>query len=144
MIDCLTKFRSLVRVPVVVLGLSIVTSGCGGSASNSKITAKPRVTATGKVEVDGSPVAAGTVSFINKDSGNTASCAISNGTFSCKAADGPNPGENAVVIVAREKPDGEDVWTWSSKADVGASGYSGDFTVKAKETKPARKRVVDN
>jgi hypothetical protein len=146
MICSLAKYRTSIRIPAVILSLSIIVSicGCGGKGKEGKGATKPRLSASGKVEIDGKPVPAGTVTFISKDTGNNSSCPISNGTYANKKSDGPNSGENAVIVTAKEKSDGEDQWTWHSKVDVGEKGYTGDFSIKSADTRKPRKTVIDN
>src|SRR5947207_983767 len=127
MIDCASCIRSPVRSLLVVLSLSAIASGCSDE-KRSKSVAKPRASASGNVSYEGKPLAAGTVNFTSKDTGNTASCPIDGGSYACKSADGPNPGENYVVIVWKEENGAG--WTWKSNADVPETGYTGDFAVK--------------
>jgi hypothetical protein len=140
--------QSPVRVLAVVVSLSVLAMGCGGDdgpAGAGKGASKPRVGATGKVEVDGAPLAAGNIVFISKDTGNDAPAVIENGTYTCADAEGPNSGENAVMITGKEKLDGPALWTWTSKIDVPEGGLEGgDFKFAAKDTKPAPKSNPDD
>lgn len=128
---------ALVPGYVVVLGLSVVICGCGGGdAGNPKGQTKPSVSAAGKVQIDGKPLEAGNITFISKDTGNSVGCVITNGTFSCKAEVGPNPGENAVIIAGKEKADGPALWTWNSNTKIASEGLKdGDFSIDSKATK---------
>ena len=144
MLDCVAKYRSMIRISVSVCCVSMISIGCGGGGGNSKVVAKPRVSASGKITIDGKPVAAGSISFVNHETGNSGSGTIVDGAYTVKAADGPNPGANAVVVVAKEKAGEDDKWQWSDKVDVPAAGYTGDFAIVQKQTKPAKKKVVDN
>jgi uncharacterized protein YaiE (UPF0345 family) len=142
-------FQSPVRALAVAISLSVIASGCGGDdagpAGAAKGATKPRVGATGKVDLDGKPLAAGNINFISKDTGNAAAAVVENGTYTYTEAEGPNPGENSVLITGKEKLDGPAVWTWSSKVEVPAGGLKdGNFAVVAAETKPAPKSNPDD
>jgi hypothetical protein len=145
MIHCLSLLRLPVRSLVVVLSLTVIGCGGDGSPANTKGAKKPRVGAAGKVEYEGKGLEAGTIGFTCKDTGNSATCVITNGVFTCKPEEGPNPGENAVLVVAKEKADGPILWTWSSKVDVPEGGLTaGEFSVKAKATKKPAKPNPDD
>lgn len=142
--DCMAKWQSMVRASVAVCCVSMVAAGCGGNGANPKVAAKPKASADGKVTFDGNPVVAGTISFTNIETGNSGSGKITDGTYTVKVADGANPGQNAVVIIAKEKAGEDDKWQWAGKADVPAAGYKGDFAITKKQIKPVRKKLVDD
>jgi hypothetical protein len=142
-------FQSPVRTLAVAISLSVIASGCGGDdagpAGTGKGATKPRVAATGKVDYDGKPLAAGNISLISKDTGNAADAVIENGTYTFTDTEGPNPGENSVVITGKEKLDGPALWSWNGKVDVPDGGLKGgDFAVVGKDTKPAPKANPDD
>lgn len=144
MMVCMAKFRSMMKMSAAVCSMSMLAIGCGGGGGNSKVTVKPRASATGKVTLDGKPVPSGTINFSNTETGNAASGTITDGVYTISAANGPNPGANGVLIIGKEKAGEDDKWQASGKADVPAAGLTQDFEFKAKETKPVRKKVVDN
>jgi hypothetical protein len=80
--------------------LACCLPGCGGAPAEKGV--KPRVEASGKVTFDGQPIPAGTVTFLNHESGNSAECPISDGVYECDSDAGPNPGRNTVMVVAKE------------------------------------------
>jgi hypothetical protein len=134
------KLRGLTCGVLIAGGLMLVGfSGCGGGGGGKKEGAsKPRVSASGKVEFDGNPIPAGTVSFMNLQTGNIAVCPIYNGSYSSKRGEGPNPGENTVNIVGRESEDGDPMWAgaWTKKVTVDESGYKGDFSISSDQVRP--------
>lgn len=119
-------------------------SGCGGGGKDAKKT--PTVNASGKVEFDGKPIPAGTVTFIHATSGNMATCTISNGSYSSPRGEGPNPGDNAVTIMGKEKADGNQMWAkaWTKQVKVGDKEFKEDFSIKADEVKPFDPSKVQN
>jgi hypothetical protein len=123
----------------IALGLAALTGlgGCGGGGKE-KGASLPRVKASGKVEFDGNPVPAGTVSFLNSQTGNISVCKISHGRYSSSSGEGPNPGENTVTIVGKESDDGTPLWAgaWSKKVQVEQSGFQEDFSISSSEVKP--------
>ena len=144
MIGCLENVRSSLRISAVACCVSMIAIGCGGSGANPKVVAKPRASASGKVTIDGKPVVAGAISFINLESGNSAGGAIKDGAYSIKAAEGPNPGLSTVIVIGKEKAGEDDKWQWNSSVTIPPAGYTGEHTITQKETKPAYKRVIDN
>lgn len=118
--------------------LSLVCSlpGCGGAGKEGPTT--PRVAASGKVEFDGKPLPAGTVTFRNHATGNTAICEISNGKYSCSADEGPNPGANVVTVMGMAKAGADPMWArpWSKQVEVGQTDFSEDFSIPAGEVQP--------
>lgn len=132
---------------VFVASLTGIAVGCGGgnAATNTKGMTKPRVAVSGKVQFDGKPLAFGVISFTSKDTGNSASTSVKDGSFACKVDEGPNAGANVVSIAGKESADGPPVWIWSSKLDIPADGLtSGEFTVDSSKTKPAPKPTPDD
>ncbi len=114
----------------IILGLAYSICGCGGTEADSK-----GWSATGTVDYEGNPLAAGEISFMNIGTGNAASGSITDGTFSISAV---TNGSQGVLILGKEKPDGEPTWQWSGKADVPEGGLKDvKFTITAKDTKPA-------
>jgi hypothetical protein len=123
---------------VVCASLAVMLAGCGGDAGNAKATA--RVKASGKVELDGQPIPAGTVTFLHNDTGNAAVCPIDDGTYESEADQGPNPGLNAVTIDARQTEDGDPMWanSWREMNVQVADGadFTKDFKITGAEVKP--------
>jgi hypothetical protein len=143
---CASWFRSRGQKLALMLSLSVIAAGCGGDkVDKSKGVSKPRVGAAGKVDYDGKPLEAGTIGFTNKDTGNSMSAVITNGEFNLKAEEGPNPGENNVLVTGKEKADGPILWTWNSKVDIPEGGLTaGAFAVDSKKTKKAPKPNPDD
>ena len=135
---CLSPARSA----FVILSLSVFVSGCGGgnSKDSDKGQTKPRVKASGMVQVDGKPLADGVISFSAKDTGNSATAVIKNGSFACSAGAGPNSGDNSIVIMSKESATGPAVLIWTTKVEIPAAGLTaGDFSLDSKDGKPAPK-----
>jgi hypothetical protein len=70
---------------------------------------------------------------------------IRNGAYSLTQSDGPNPGDNGIVVMGRQAAAGKNEWQWSSpkSVKVDESGYSGDFAVEKSATKPAPQPTDD-
>lgn len=123
---------------MVVACLALGLSGCGGAAGDGK--ASPRVNASGKAEVDGKPIPAGTVTFLHIETGNMAVCPINGGRYASESGQGPNPGINSVIIDARETADGNPMWAknWTEQNVQVADGadFTKDFNVTGSEMKP--------
>lgn len=140
--------RKMTAVGTSLLCLTLVCSlpGCGGGKGDEKKSAT--VPASGKVEFDGKPIPAGTVTFISVATGNMATCTISNGSYSCASSAGPNPGDNAVTIMGKETADGNPMWgrAWTKQVKVGDKEFKEDFSIKANEVKPfdPKSLEVDN
>jgi hypothetical protein len=126
-------------VAVASASLAVILSGCGGGAAGDG-KATTRVNASGKVEVDGKPIPAGTVTFLHNDTGNMAVCPIDDGTYESESDQGPNPGLNAVIIEARETEDGNPMWAtnWKQQNVQVADGkdFTEDFKVDGSKMKP--------
>jgi len=137
MIDCLARCR-WVQIPVVLsLSLIVSISGCGSKATG-KSAPKPQIRVSGKVTIDGKPVPAGRITFINAATGNTTTAMISNGSYSTtsETGKGVNHGENAVSIIGKEKATDADGWSWTTKLDVGEKNKSdANFEIKSDATK---------
>lgn len=123
---------------VLCASLALTFSGCGGDAGNAKVS--PRVVASGKAEVDGKPIAAGTVTYLHIETGNMAVCPIDNGTYASESDLGPNPGINTVTIDARESQDGNPLWATSySEQNItvpDGADFNKDFNVTGSQMKP--------
>jgi len=119
----------------VCLGLAAGLSGCGGGVEPPETE---RVNASGKVEFDGKPVPAGTVSFLHESTGHNAICTISDGTYESTSGKGPNPGKNVVMITAQESAEGNPMWgqPWKKRVEVGDADFAEDFTIPADQVRP--------
>jgi len=119
-----------------VCGLAIVCAFAGCGAAEKEVSGTPRVAASGKVEFDGKPLEAGTLSFLNQDSGNTTVITIRGGAYDVDADEGPNPGPNAVMIMGTA--DGKPMWAnaWKGKASVGDTDFAQDFQIAGSDVKP--------
>ena len=128
---------STTATSAVCFALAFCLQGCGGEDVKGTDN-NPRVNASGKVEFDGKPVAAGTVTFLQAETGNYAICEIYDGTYESEDGAGPNPGKNAVSIVAKETADGYPLWqqAWKKQVEVGTTDFTEDFAIKASEIKP--------
>jgi hypothetical protein len=133
------KLRSTGKraVAASLCGLSLICSlsGCGGSSAEPPKT--PRVNASGKVEFDGQPLAAGTVTFVHEEKGNTSACDISGGEFATEEGEGPTPGPNVVQVQAQTE-DGKQMWAaaWRTKVTIGEGDYTETFKIESKDVKP--------
>ncbi|MDA0281746.1 MAG: hypothetical protein O3B86_00185 [Planctomycetota bacterium] len=78
----------------VVLTLS---AGCSGDSGPE------RVKVSGRVTIDGTDVALGTIAFVSRSGGRTAATMINDGEYSISQNDGPTPGPQKVVIQAHRK-----------------------------------------
>lgn len=143
MLSSLARYRSPLQITLVAFSLSVIASGCGGGGAAKGKGATARVKASGKVTLDGTPIPFGTITFYSNATGNTGAAQIKNGEYSCSGNDGPNSGENGVVIVGKDKADGDPTWQYNGKATIPADGFKGDFNIKADETKKSGPRVVD-
>lgn len=149
MVFRMTKVRSFFQGAAFVICLSLIASlpGCGGGA-DKKGAPKPRVNVSGKVEFDGKPVPAGTVTFINATTGDIATCKISDGSYSNARGEGPNSGDCAVTIVGMDKADGTPLWggAWTKQVKVGEKDFKEDFSIKSSDVKPfnPKSRPVDD
>jgi len=73
-----------VRIAVLPLLLAVGLSGCGGGGISGA-----KGTVSGKVTVDGAPLAKGTIIFVGENNGDTASAILnSDGTYALKYGDG--------------------------------------------------------
>lgn len=75
------------------LGLSLALAGCSDSGDGL-----PRVAVTGKVTVEGEPLAKGAVTFRPDGAGAESSGAVEGGAFTIPSADGPTPGKYKVSV----------------------------------------------
>jgi len=130
----------------VVLCLLLPSGFVGCSGAEVDMGKNPRITASGNIEFDGQPVLAGTVSFMNIETGYTADCKISGGSYESGSSDGPNPGENLVMVDAREKADGYSMWStsWTKKVMVDESGFSEDFSITSDEVQPFDPAILED
>lgn len=128
--------------------LACTLPGCGGATADGKTT--DRIKASGKVELEGKPIPAGTVTFLHNDTGNIAVCPIDDGTYESESDQGPNPGLNAVIIDAKETEDGDPMWanSWRKQNVQVADGaeFTEDFKITGGEVKPfdPSKVQIDN
>lgn len=134
----LVRMNRMSCAALVCASLALVLSGCGGDAVDTN--AKNRINATGKVELDGKPIPAGTVTFLQIETGNMAVCPIDDGTYASESGSGPNPGINTVIIDARETEDGDPMWAsnWTKQNVQIADGadFAEDFKITGSEMKP--------
>jgi len=123
---------------VVCATLVCTLPGCGGAAGDGKATT--RVNASGKVEIDGKPIPAGTVTFLHNETGNSAVCVIDDGEYESESGQGPNPGINTVMVDAKETEDGTSMWasSWKKQNVTVADGadFTEDFKITGSEVKP--------
>ncbi|MFO1095780.1 MAG: hypothetical protein U0992_21105 [Planctomycetaceae bacterium] len=118
--------------------------GCGGAAPGGGSKAQ-RVNASGKIEVDGKPIPAGTVTFTNIETGNEAKCPISDGTYASESGQGPNPGQNSVIVIGKETAEGNPMWSkaWTKTVEVVADkDFTEDFNVDSKKMKPFDPKTI--
>ena len=129
-------FQATARMAVCVC-LASSLSGCGGGAVDEPTTA--RINVSGKVELDGQPVPAGTVTFLHADTGYSAICNIYDGEYESDSGKGPNPGNNTVLIDGKEEADGNSMWQQKWKKmnfQVGDSEFTEDFSIASDEVTP--------
>lgn len=120
--------------PGLSLLLACCLSGCLGGVEPPKT---PRVDASGKVDFDGQPLPAGTVTFLHHDTGHMAICMIKDGYYESESGEGPNPGTNTVTIMGKETADGYPMWQrpWTKDVQVGEEDFAEDFSIKSSEVK---------
>jgi len=128
-----TLLRLVISTPArtaFCLFLAGSLSGCGGGTVEGTGT-----TASGKVEFDGQPIPAGTVTFLHHDSGNFVGCEIDDGYYS---GEGPYPGKNTLMIMGKETSDGDPMWQdpWKKVIDVGDSEFAEDFSIASDDVEP--------
>lgn len=118
------------------LALVGAMSGCGGGAADGHVT--ERVNVSGTVKFDGQPLPAGTVTFMNHQTGNMAICEIDDGEYENESGEGPNPGTNTVQIMGKESADGNPMWArpWTKEINVGDSDFEQDFEIQSSEVEP--------
>lgn len=128
---------STAAASVFCLSLVCSLAGCGGEDVKTD-DKNPRVNVSGKVEFDGKPVPAGEVNFMHTETGNIAICPIDAGYYESESGKGPNPGKNAVIIIAKETADAYPMWQqpYKKQMDVGEADFTEDFSIKADEVKP--------
>lgn len=78
---------------LAALGLSLGLAGCSDGGDGL-----PRVAVTGKVTVEGEPLARGAITFRPEGSGAESSGAVEGGAFTIPSADGPTPGKYKVSV----------------------------------------------
>lgn len=112
------------RLGVLLTAVLLATClGCGGAAG--------RVSVSGTVNLDGKPLARGTISFIPLGGGPSAGGTIDQGNFAISGDRGPSPGRYRVEIMAFEK-------TGSSIEDEDRAGETQDVL---RQVIPARYNV---
>jgi len=128
-------FQATARI-AVCLCLASSLSGCGGGGADPPKTG--RVDVSGKVEFDGQPVVAGTVTFLHVDTGHNAICNIDDGEYESDSGQGANPGKNVVLINGMETADGHRMWQqpWKKEVQVGDSEFAEDFSIASNQVKP--------
>jgi len=127
--------KATARVAVCLCLVSSL-SGCGGGAADPPKT--PRVNASGKVEFDGQPLPAGTLTFTHVDTGHNAICNIYDGEYESDSGNGPEPGNNLVFVKGQEEAEGTGMWQnpWKKDVVVGDSDFTEDFSIASNEVKP--------
>ena len=134
-----SRSASLLLCTSLMFGLLAFSAiiGCGDSTPPGP----ERATASGKVEFDGKPVPAGSVSFIHKESGNMSSCMITNGVYTSEVNEGPVLGENTLSVSGYAVIDGKPLWggVYSKMVTVAKDGFNEDFSITPAEVKPPDK-----
>jgi len=121
----------------VCLCLASTLSGCGGGAVDPPTD--DRINASGKVEVDGQPIPAGTITFLHTETGYNAICNIDDGEYESDSGKGPNAGNNTVLIEGKETADGNSMWRepWvKQNVQVGDSEFTEDFSIASDDMEP--------
>jgi hypothetical protein len=89
--------RRLAYLPVTLAGFGL--AGCAGATDDL-----PRKAISGRVTLDGQPLARGSIAFDPADQGQqhpvSVGAAIEGGSFAIPAATGPTPGKYRVAILA--------------------------------------------
>lgn len=80
---------------ILIVGLSV--AGCGGESGPE------RVSVSGRVAIDGTPITQGAIAFVSLNGGRTSAGAIVNGVYNISRNDGPCVGEQKVTVQAFEK-----------------------------------------
>ena len=78
---------------VVAMGLALTVAGCGSPSDEYA-----RFAVEGKVTLDGQPLKSGTISFIAKGVGASASAEVADGSFRLGESDGLSPGGYRVEV----------------------------------------------
>lgn len=123
-------------------------AGCFGGGGPPQKNVSDRVPVSGKVTFDGEPIEAGTVTYMNIETGNSAVCEIDGGYYESESDLGANPGKNTVMIVGKPSEDGDPMWngSWTTQVDVGKTEFTEDFEITSQEVAPydaASSRPVD-
>lgn len=107
----------------------------GGSVKPDK---NDRVDASGTVEFDGKPLASGTVRFLNHTTGHVAMCEIDDGHYESESGEGPNPGDNTVMIMGMGADGKTAMWQnpWKKDVKVGDTEFAENFSISANQVKP--------
>lgn len=79
---------------VVMAAVLVGVGGCGGAGGPE------RVEVAGKVELDGQPLDAGTITFIPQGTGTAATGPIAEGQYALPLTQGPSPGKCRVEILS--------------------------------------------
>ncbi|WP_337175059.1 hypothetical protein [Paludisphaera sp.] len=88
---------------LAAMGICLGIAGCNESGDG-----RNRVAVSGKVTVEGEPLAKGSVTFRPEGDGAEATGVVENGAFTISAADGPTPGKYKVsAIEATERAEGD-------------------------------------
>lgn len=137
-IGWIRSFRSA-SLAFAVTGVFVtLVAGCGGGGSSGKFKAATRADASGSVTFDGQPVASGSISFTNKETGIPSLCTITNGKYVSEKSKGPQIGLNVVSISSKEA-DGKLIWASSAPQEVAVDDtkFAKDFAVTAAQVKMA-------
>ncbi|MGD9857631.1 MAG: hypothetical protein AB7U20_22025, partial [Planctomycetaceae bacterium] len=97
-----------------------------------------RVNASGTVEFEGKPLTSGTVRFLHHTTGHVAMCEIKDGQYASESGEGPNPGENTVMIMGKEADGETAMWQhpWKKDVTVGDSDFTENFSFGSSDVKP--------
>ena len=139
-----TRVASMAAAVAVCFSLA----GCFGGGGPPQKNVSDRVPVSGKVTFDGEPIEAGTVTYMNIETGNSAVCEIDGGYYESESDLGANPGKNTVMIVGKPSEDGDPMWngSWTTQVDVGKTEFTEDFEITSQEVAPydaASSRPVD-
>ncbi|MDR3621279.1 MAG: hypothetical protein P4L85_18145 [Paludisphaera borealis] len=81
------------RSAAPTLALALAVCGCGDAGDDL-----PRQAVSGKVKIDGAPLAKGSISFRSADGGAEAGGLVADGAFTIPKASGPVPGKYKVSV----------------------------------------------
>lgn len=138
-------FSRQTNLATLSLVMTLLLAGCGGGSSDKG--GRARIPTSGKVEVDGQPAAAGIVTFLHPESGNTVICQIDDGFYESPSGDGAASGNNVVLVEVWEGPEGPPKYSaWKKEVQVGDADFTEDFSISSSELQPydASGRVAED